>query len=440
MRYRAHHRAHSHGAARSALVVVASAGLLLSATAGALGAGGAGPPPTPVPPSGSLSPFPQSLRTPAPSIQAPHVAAAAAVLVDARTGQTLFARAAHASRAIASLTKVMTALVTVRIRHLSHVVTVGPDAAAATGSVLGLHVGEEIDVDELLHALLLQSSNDAALALADDISGSEDAFVARMDSRARQLGMRETRFASASGLDDRGFSTASDLAILARAALADRELAHVVRTKSFAIEDPRGPDREVQNRNALLWLYPGAIGVKTGYTSGAGDCLIAAATRGGRTLVAVVLGDSGDAVFDDAASLLNYGFHAFRRVTVLRAGTPLGTASVGGVPVAAVAASSLVALVRTDRIGQAAMRIELDPAVALPLAAGDRVGEAVVLDHGIPVGRVGALAATAAAAPSQTASPPPPPSPPPAERPPSPAPGPLDLIGSLLRATFGAIL
>ncbi len=430
------HRAASRAPFATVVVAGVMGTLIVSLAAGAAGLP-AGPPPTPVPPSGSPSPFPQTLDTPPPaSIVAPRIDAAAAVLVDGRSGQALYARAAAAPRAIASLTKVMTALVTVRARRLAHVVTVGVDATKETGSVLGLHGGEHITVASLLKALLLQSSNDAATALADDISGSEDAFVDRMNARARQLGMLETGFASASGLDDRGFSSAADLALLTRVALRNTELAPIMRTKVATIANPGGPPRHVQNRNALLWLYPGTIGVKTGYTGPAGNCLIAAAARNGRILIAVVLGDSEGALFDDAAALMNYGFHAFRRAVVVRARAPVGFVSIGGVEIGAAATASLTAFVRTDRVGDRVVRLEADPDVMLPVTRGQAVGEAVFVDHGVELGRVGVVATAAAAAP-----PPPPPTgthPPQPE--PAPAAGPLDLIGSLLRATFGALL
>ncbi len=443
MRSRGAHRAGAHRSAlrgAGALPFAATAAVAIviagSAAAGAFGLAG-GPPPTPVPPSGSLSPFPQTLRTPAPSTEAPHPRAAAAILVNARTGQALFAKAPEAERAIASLTKVMTALVAVRARKPSHVVTVRSDATEETGSVLGLEAGERIRVDDLLEALMLQSSNDAATALADDISGSERAFVERMNGRARQLSMLHTRFASASGLDDRGFSTASDLAVLARAAVGDAALVAVMRSRFAVVPNQDGPSRHVQNRNALLWLYPGAFGIKTGYTSEAGNCLIAAASRNGRTLISVVLGDSDDRVFDDAAALLTYGFDAFDRRTVVERGSAVGTVAIQGVSVQAVAGAPLTALVRRDRAREFSIRIEPNPDAILPLAAGMPVGVAIVAARGLELGRVLALAAAPA-------------SPPPTPRPPRPRPrlgqpapasaGPLDLIASLLRATFGAIL
>ena len=167
-------------------------------------------------------------------------------------------------------------------------------------------------------------ANDAAVALAEHVSGSVDGFVRLMNRTADHLGMRDTRFYSPSGLDDRGRSTARDLITLTRADYAYPEFARIVRTKFFDVPSPRGKARHIQNRNVLLWLYPGAIGVKTGYTAKAGFCLVAAAERDGLRLVAVVLGAPNEP-FSDAATMLNYGFTAFERRTFVRAGDDLGS-------------------------------------------------------------------------------------------------------------------
>ncbi len=352
--------------------------------------------------------------------------------MSAGTGQVLYAKHPGARRAIASLTKVMTATIAVRARALSRTVTATDEAARQSGSTLGLEPGERISVRSLLFALLLQSSNDAATALAEDISGTTDGFVARMNARARQLHMSATRFASPNGLDDRGYSSAADLATLARTAIADDELVRIMRTKFAVIANPDGPARHIQNRNAMLWLYPGAFGIKTGFTSQAGQCLITAAARDGRTLVAVVLGDVGDRVFDDSAELLNYGFTGFDRSEVVRAGDPLGSVTVDGVTVDAVAGARLIALVPSDRSGHVSIAVAPRAGLTLPVAEGDPIGRAVVRVPGMTLGSVPAIAARGTAAPSQ----PDPTQPPPAPDPP----GPLDLVATLLRATFGPIL
>ena len=202
---------------------------------------------------------------------------------------------------------------------LSDMVTVTADAAAEGGSELGLVIGERILVRQLLYALLMQSSNDAAVALAEAVSGTVDRFVALMNVEARAIGLRDTRFYSPNGLDDRGYSTAADIATLTRIAERKPGFADVAATKTRWIPSPSGPRRYVQNRNVLLWLYPGATGVKTGFTTPAGHCLVATASREGHALLAVVLGDPEEP-FDEGATLLNFGFDAFVPVTLVGEG------------------------------------------------------------------------------------------------------------------------
>jgi D-alanyl-D-alanine carboxypeptidase (penicillin-binding protein 5/6) len=414
-----------------------TASLVISAATGAFGLG-SGPPPTPIPPSGSLSPFPQALHTPPHGTEAPSIRAASAALVNAKTGQVLYAKNPNARRAIASLTKLMTALVTVRARSLAHVVTVSAEAASQSGSELGLERGERIAVRSLLYALLLQSSNDAAVALAEDISGSTAAFVVRMDARAHRLGMDGTRFASPNGLDDRGYSSANDLATLTRAAIAHRELATVMGTKYAVIANPDGPPRHIQNRNAMLWLYPGAFAGKTGFTSAAGQCLVTAATRQGRTLISVVLGDTSEGAFDDNAALLNYGFGAFTKLPVIRSGDLVGALKVEGAAVDATAGATLIRLIRDDRVGQVTREVRVTPGLALPVTAGQVIGTVVVSVRGALLGTVPAIALRTVVTPVPV--PDPTPSPGPGQRGAGAPPGPLDLVASLLRATFGPFL
>jgi D-alanyl-D-alanine carboxypeptidase len=352
----------------------------------------AGPPPTPVPPDGSLSPFPQVLHTPAEAIFPPELSAASAILVDQDSGQVLLAEDADAERAIASLTKIMTGLLVVERTNLDDVVTVTEDAVIAEDdrpgiSALGLRAGERISVRNLLYALLLQSANDAAVALADHIDGSVDRFVKRMNARALRLGMRHTRFYSPNGLDDRGYSTARDLAVLTRTAMATPGFSPVAATRFHTIPGPDGVDREIQNRDALLWLYPGATGVKTGFTSRAGFCVVATAERDGRRLVAVVLGAPSDA-FSDAAALLDHGFSAFTRHTFVTAGEPVGVVMLAGGSVVVESAGDLEALVPATAIDAALLQMIVRPGAAYPPAPGERVAALKVTIPGLTVGRV----------------------------------------------------
>ncbi|HJP65963.1 MAG TPA: D-alanyl-D-alanine carboxypeptidase family protein [Actinomycetota bacterium] len=350
------------------------------------------PPPTPVPPSGSPSPYPSVLHTPRPGDHPPKLRAAAAVLADLDTGQVLFRAHPAARRPIASLTKILTAWLVLKRADLGDRVTVSARAAGESGSVLGLDRGERVSVRDLLYGLLLQSSNDAAVALAEHVGGSVEHFVTMMNREAGRLGLARTKVQSPHGLDDRGYSTADDLARLTRAASGDPAFDVIVATRRRTIPAPKGPDRRIQNRNALLWLYPGAIGVKTGYTGAAGHCLVATAERAGRRLVAVVLGEPDEA-FSDGAALLNYGFTAFQQATLIRAGEEIGPVDVRGRPVPAAAGETLSALVPRTQLSSVRRRLVPAKGLRAPIRAGQRVGTVVLTAGNQVVGRVKAVAA-----------------------------------------------
>jgi D-alanyl-D-alanine carboxypeptidase (penicillin-binding protein 5/6) len=352
------------------------------------------PPPTPVPVAGgstSPSPFPSALRTPAPRSEPPEVRAGAAVLADLDTGQVLYGANQGERLPIASLTKIMTALVTLERARPSEVVTVSAGAAdpgpVVGVSQLGLVPGERITVEQLLYALLLQSANDAALALAEHVSGTVESFVTAMNRRAQRLGLTATRFASPNGLDDVGYSSAGDLAAITRAAFDEPLFAQIVETKYHTEPPPQagGVPRTIQNRNVLLWLYPGATGVKTGFTSAAGFCVVATAERNGLRLVAVVLGEPAEP-FSDAAALLNYGFTAFEHREVVGDGQDLGTVMIGGRSVPVASGATLVGLVPTG--AEIRQRVSVRAGVTFPPGVGQMVGRLVVSVPSFRVGRV----------------------------------------------------
>ena len=368
----------------------------LLATPLALGVAGArpggSPPPTPVPPDGKPSPFVTSLDTPSPPARPPEIAAGSAILADMDSGQILFQQAPDQRRPIASVTKIMTALLVLERSRLDDVVTVGPGATYPPDqeglSALGLEAGERISVRDLLFALLLQSANDAAIALAEHVSGTEARFEVAMNARARKLGMADSRFRSPNGLDDRGYSTARDLVTLTRAVYATQpEFGRIAATRFHEIPSPSGPPRRIQNRDVLLWLYPGAVGVKTGYTARAGFCVVAVARRDGRRLVAVVLGATGEP-FSDAATLLNYGFAAFTQKRFVEAGEQAGTVTLPGGTVLVVTGSELDALVPVTSVDRATRTVTVAPGVAYPPAAGERVATMEVAIPGLVLGHV----------------------------------------------------
>jgi D-alanyl-D-alanine carboxypeptidase (penicillin-binding protein 5/6) len=386
------------------VAAVVAANVALIGLAGAQ-SGRTVPPPTPVPPGGRLSPFPSALETPRDPVAIPIVHARAALLADLDDGTVLLDKAATTPRPIASLTKIMTALVVLSRTSLDDVVRVDPAAVFTPrdfggSSVLGVRADERIAVRDLLYALLLGSANDAAEALAIHVSGSVGGFVDVMNRRARALGMRDTSFASPHGLDDRGRSTAADLLLLLRAAHADPRFERVVRTRFRTIATPRGRPRKIQNRNAMLWLYDGAIGTKTGLTTGAGPCLAVVAERDGRRLVAIVLGADGEA-FSPAATLLNHGFDGFEETVVVRAGEEVGDVDLLGGRVPVVAEVELTAMVPSELADQVRRTIRVVPGTAFPPRPGDRVARLVVSVPGARLGTVGlAVASVPAPAPA----------------------------------------
>jgi len=354
-------------------------------------------PPAPAPTASicsSPSPFPTVLVTPTPSLEPPAIGARAAILEDLDTGEVLFSFHPDDRRPVASLTKLMTALLVLRATKPDTVVTVGPDAAAQGAQILGvselgLKLGERITVSQLLYGLLLQSANDAAVALADQVSGSVPAFVADMAKQATRLGLRRTHFLSPNGLDDRGFTTARDLAAISSQDFAIPLFATIARSKFHDVPAPSGPPRHIQNRNVLQWLYPGAIGGKTGYTSAAGYCLMAAAQRHRRGVLAVVLGEpSTYASFDDAAALLDYGFHAFTEKTVVQKGKALRPVPLGTALVPVEAGGTLRRLIRVEQAGQIGRMATLTEGLVGPVAVGDRIGTVAFTAGGAVLGSV----------------------------------------------------
>jgi D-alanyl-D-alanine carboxypeptidase len=238
--------------------------------------------------------------------------AAAGIVVDGRTGRVLWAEHANARRAIASTTKIMTALLALQRLGPHSVVRVPSDAPRVPLVREGLRAGERVQAWKLFYGLLLFSGNDDALALAVSTSGTRRNFIADMNDEARHLGLRHTHFASTSGvIDDGNYSSASDLAALTRVAMRNPRFRAVVRRQRIEVPWSAPTYAKVYvNKNRLLELYPGANGVKTGYTERSGPCIVASAVRRGRWVIAVVLDSRNE--YADAMRLLDLGFAAAR--------------------------------------------------------------------------------------------------------------------------------
>jgi serine-type D-Ala-D-Ala carboxypeptidase (penicillin-binding protein 5/6) len=412
-------------ALRTALVVFLIVGLAASPAVSAWGAS-----PTPVP-SSSLAPSPSASPSPA---RRPKLSAPAAILEDLDTGKVLFARAPEGRRPIASLTKIMTAFVVLSSVHLDDVATVPAEAVSQIGVTIGLRRGEHLTVRDLLYGMLLPSGNDAAVTLARFVGGTVDAFVAKMNATAARMGLRDTHFASPTGLDDKGYSTPADLARLTRRTYRNETFARIVATVRHRIPGPKGSIRRLLNRNILLRVYPGAIGVKTGFTTRAGDCLIGAARLMGFGLLAVVLGSRTNA-FDQGIHLLNFGFGTFERVPLLARGDVVQRITLGNQAVDAIAARDVTAVVRKDRPRTVGEMFIPDPGVVQPVVAGERIGRIQVLLNDRPVATVHALAALVARTP-----PPPPPTQPTVTSAPSALLRAILFLAALIRAALHAFL
>lgn len=328
---------------------------------------------------------------PAPA-RAVGTSATAAILMDAESGRVLYEQNADRELLIASTTKIMTALAALREGDLSEVVTVSREAAYTEGSSMYLKEGERLTLETLLYGLMLCSGNDAAVAIAEHISGSQAGFAQLMNGIARELGMEHTSFANPNGLDaEDHYSTARDMAVLACAAMENETLARIVSTRTVTIGG-----RTMTNHNKLLRYMEGCVGLKTGYTRAAGRTLVSCAERNGQRLVAVTLQDGND--WADHQSLYEYGFSTYPLRRLAAVGQVMTRETVLGGIREEVALTAAEGFAWPAAEGETLeTRWELDGPLTAPVAAGTRAGQAVFLLNGTEVGRVDLLCAEAAA-------------------------------------------
>ncbi|MBN2247313.1 MAG: D-alanyl-D-alanine carboxypeptidase [Coriobacteriia bacterium] len=312
---------------------------------------------------------------------APDVSMPAGIL-RTRDGRTLWSRSAQTERAMASTTKIMTALVVLDNADVSETVTVSARAAGVGEAEVDLVVGQTLTVGELLEATLVRSANDGAYALAEHVAGSVEGFVALMNTKAADLGLVHTSFANPHGLDAPGhYTSAEDLVTLASIAMADPRFAEIVSRPSVTVSGQFGSKR-YDNSNKLLGTYVGADGVKTGWTNKAGYCVVASATRDEVGLIAVVLGASDENErFDEARTLLDWGFAHY---AVTRVATAETTAAL--VPVTDFLDRRVAAVVAEDASvpvfdleGEVSSAIDYVDDVEAPVAAGQRLGTLTVV-------------------------------------------------------------
>jgi len=316
---------------------------------------------------------------------APRLEGANAAILMSGSGEVLYTRLPDRRRAIASTTKLMTALLALERAEPSARFTAPAYDPLPAESRIGLRRGERMSVSDLLRALLLESANDAAVTIARGVSGSRAAFVRAMNARARELGLDDTHYANPIGLDAAGnYSSARDLADLARRLLRNPRFARIVSRSSATLATGDRP-RTVRNRNTLVSSTRIVDGVKTGHTRAAGDVLVGSATGPqGIRIVSVVLGEPGPAARDaDTVALLRYGLAQFKRVRVLDATKPLARAEVryrGDLRAGLVPKEDFFAVVRRGE--RVRTRVEAPERVDGPLPAGARLGSVSVLYRG----------------------------------------------------------
>jgi serine-type D-Ala-D-Ala carboxypeptidase (penicillin-binding protein 5/6) len=329
------------------------------------------------------------------SAEPPDLSAAAAIVVDGRDGDVMYAENPDSRRAIASTTKLMTALLTLERARPGDVFTAPPYNALPVESRINLRAGERMRVGDLLEGLLLESANDAAVTLAEGISGSRKAFVAEMNERADELGLADTSYANPIGFDDpANYSTARDLADLSLRLMRRPRFRRIVDMPVAGLESGTKP-RVIDNRNVLVARYPWVTGIKTGHTIQAGDVLIGSARRrDGAKVISVVLGEPSEAARDaDTLALLRWGLDRFRRVRALDPRRPLARVDVDYRDERAtlVARRRVRVLLRAGE--RLARRVQAPEELEGPLPAGARVGSVTVLVDGRPVRRTALVTA-----------------------------------------------
>ena len=332
-------------------------------------------------------------------MQQPDVNAVSAILVDAVSGQVLYAKNADARRPMASTTKIMTALLFCESVKPGEIITASPKACQVKESSLHLKPGEKLTSHDMLCALLMRSANDGCVAAAEYVAGSEAAFVERMNLKAAQLGATNTHFMNPHGLQNpQHYTSARDLALIARAAMQEERIRDVVRTeKCKIVRSMNTRDVTMRNHSHFLGHYEGADGVKTGWTIPAGHCYVGSATRNGWQLISVVLKSPN--YVHETAEMMNFGFTNFEPHEVARAGEVAGQCLVqnGVRPTVSVTIPKTVQFVsRRGETTTFSRHVTLAPTAA-PVIEGSKIGSMEVLVEGRQVASSALIAATGVA-------------------------------------------
>lgn len=329
-----------------------------------------------------------------PSASEPYVSAQSAALLCAESGEFLLLRNADKKLSMASTTKIMTSLLALEAAEPEREITVTKEMVSVEGTSMGLQAGDSVSLRELVFGMLLQSGNDAANTVATVLGGGAEGFAKMMNERAEKIGMTNTNFVTASGLDDEEhYSTARDMALLAAECMKNPEFVSICSKKTARLTYGNPPyARTLTNHNRLLWSYPDAIGVKTGFTKKSGRCLVSAARRNGITLIAVTLNAPDD--WSDHKAMLDYGFSACK--------SSLLTCDLSQMKLKICGSDKGFVPVRLSEEKQGLEKSEcvllIKPFEYAPVREGDCVGKAVFVYNGRTVAEINIEAAEDASA------------------------------------------
>ena len=311
------------------------------------------------------------------------VSAGGVMLMDARTNKVLYAKTAHEKLPMASTTKIMTAILAIESGNLDVLVTIPKEAYGVEGSSMYLRLGEQISLRDLVYGLMLVSGNDAAVAIAMHVGGSIAGFAALMNAKAEVLGAHNTHFVTPNGLHDpEHYTTAYDLARIASYAMQNETFREIVGTTYYRTTTGE-ITRTVKNKNKILWEYEGGNGIKTGYTTAAGKCLVFSAERDGMLLVGVVLNCPD--MFPAAKRLLDYGFETYKPETLVAAGDQIARIRVSGGKknaLALAAKEDIIILVKDGDSTTVRTVVKLAEQAQAPVAQGDGLGTLEVWEDG----------------------------------------------------------
>lgn len=327
----------------------------------------------------------------------PSIEGESAIVMDVLTGRVLYEKNPHAIMEPASTTKIMTAILALEKGKLSDTVVASREPLLAEGTRIYLEEGEKLSLEQILYGMMLNSGNDAAIAVAEHISGSVPAFVEMMNKKAREIGAYNTNFVNPSGLTDEGHvTTAYDLALISRYAMTHLpEFRKIVSTKTTTIPwQGQEWDRELINLNKMLWNYDGADGIKTGYTSRSGYTIVASATRDGWQLIAVVLKSNSQAVFKDSSALLDYVFENYEKHEIVNEGVLITKESVKyGDPVELVTKEGFTAVISKGG-PDISQKIVVNPDIVAPIEKGAVLGQLEFYQGKEKLGSIDLLATT----------------------------------------------